>query len=720
MSSPECKSPLGMEDGRIKDSQITTTGVAKGTAAYGWQARLNRNIPKCAAWCVNVSGGSTKYSNYDQHIKIDLVKLTVITAIAIQPRHPCKGTEYVKDFKISYRKDTRSYWTFCREKEQSPNEAKIFQVNTNGTHRSSVVRHDLNDAFIARYIRVHPGYNKSNSACMRLELYGCPVEEVIVSYSMPVGQKTKNGKVDYKDTTYTGLITNGLYKNGTGILTDGKFGPVDAKSLKSEGWVGWNNTKSEYIDIIFEFSHVRKFKNVTLTVNVDKKRSHAVFDKSQIFFASTKDGLSGASFLEYCPHGYEAQDNPYNANMTLSLCENSAKFVKLRLYFGRVWLLITEISFNSVPVSTGQRKMLQDCSRNTTTVCAPSSLYTTTRNSTSNSTTRTTREYTTNSTITFVVIAVGFAVLIVILFIIVITCKRRRQASKLSSSVNTVEIQNETAQTVEESLNNERYSFGLVGSGIVGVVNHGLNHYSIPAECNRTQNEEFHTSPMSVFENLQNGGEISSDLCLCHGEPTSTCEETALYEEVIQILPPSEYVDLTINPQSERETDSVCSSGSSGYVFPENCSRVSPYEEVQIWPPLQYVEFKRNLPGTRRINSDHSSSCANPGNDSRASPYEEVKISPLSEYIELNRNLLGAREINTDQGLGCFNSAYSGRAPYEDVKISPLSGYTELDKNKQSQDRKNHEYQKLLKHGSGYVISLSTASTTTTSGDTHN
>ena len=174
---------------------------------------------------------------------------------------------------------------------------------------------------------------------------------VIVSYSMPVGQKTKNGKVEYKETNYTGVIINGFYKNGTGILTDGKFGPVDAKSKKlpqrGKGWMGWNNTIREYIDIVFEFSDVRKFKDVTLTVNVDKKRSHAVFNKSQIFFASTKDGLSGTSFLQYCPSGYEAQDNPYNANVTLSLCENTARFIKLRLYFGGIWLLITEISFNS-------------------------------------------------------------------------------------------------------------------------------------------------------------------------------------------------------------------------------------------------------------------------------------------------------------------------------------------------------------------------------------
>ena len=170
---------------------------------------------------------------------------------------------------------------------------------------------------------------------------------VILSYSMPVGQKTKGGKVSYKDTTYNGVIFNGFYKDGTGILTDGKFGPVHAKSLKGKGWVGWNSIKSQHINIIFEFSGVRKFKDVTLTVNIDKKRSNAVFNRSQIFFASTKDGFSNTSFLQYCPRGFQAQDNPYNADVTLSLCENTARFIKLRLYFGGIWLLITEISFNS-------------------------------------------------------------------------------------------------------------------------------------------------------------------------------------------------------------------------------------------------------------------------------------------------------------------------------------------------------------------------------------
>ena len=166
---------------------------------------------------------------------------------------------------------------------------------------------------------------------------------------MPVGQTIKNGKLTFNDTSYDGVIENDICKDGTGILTDGKFGPDDAKQEKGKGWVGWSSsfTNSSYIDITFKFSGVRKFKNVTLTVNVDKKRSYTVFERSEIFFASNSDGFSDTSFLQDCPKESENSGTPYSRNITLSLCENTARFIKLRLYFGGRWLLLTEISFNS-------------------------------------------------------------------------------------------------------------------------------------------------------------------------------------------------------------------------------------------------------------------------------------------------------------------------------------------------------------------------------------
>ena len=59
----------------------------------------------------------------------------------------------------------------------------------------------------------------------------------ILFYSLPVGQTVKNGKLTFSDTSYNGVITNGVYKDGTGILTDGKFGPDDANRINAkDGW----------------------------------------------------------------------------------------------------------------------------------------------------------------------------------------------------------------------------------------------------------------------------------------------------------------------------------------------------------------------------------------------------------------------------------------------------------------------------------------------------
>ena len=40
------------------------------------------------------------------------------------------------------------------------------------------IHYNLDQAILARYIRVHPGYDKGGiPVCMRLELYGCAPEE---------------------------------------------------------------------------------------------------------------------------------------------------------------------------------------------------------------------------------------------------------------------------------------------------------------------------------------------------------------------------------------------------------------------------------------------------------------------------------------------------------------------------------------------------------------
>jgi hypothetical protein len=111
----ECKSSLGMEDGRIKDSQINVTSFIR--TAYGKQARLRRNMPYWGAWCPNMTGMSMREGNYDQYIQIDLLNLTKITRIATQGREYNRGREWAKDYKLSYRKDGAA-WHYYQEKDE--------------------------------------------------------------------------------------------------------------------------------------------------------------------------------------------------------------------------------------------------------------------------------------------------------------------------------------------------------------------------------------------------------------------------------------------------------------------------------------------------------------------------------------------------------------------------------------------------------------------------
>ena len=54
----------------------------------------------------------------------------------------------------------------------------LFQIFQGNTDAFSVVQHSLDPAIMAKYIRVHPGYDTGTNVCMRLELYGCvPVIE---------------------------------------------------------------------------------------------------------------------------------------------------------------------------------------------------------------------------------------------------------------------------------------------------------------------------------------------------------------------------------------------------------------------------------------------------------------------------------------------------------------------------------------------------------------
>lgn len=155
--------------------------------------------------------------------------------------------------------------------------------------------------------------------------------------------------IKYEDTIYNGVVKNRILYDGTGLLTDGEIGPVNSTEYNGKGWVGWNRTFSEQdgVDITFEFNWLQKFNDVSIVININNEHGNVLFNNSRILFSPTAYGFSGSSALQYFPKQLQLQTLIGNVNVKLPLCGNIAKFVRIQLYPGRGWILLSEIKFNS-------------------------------------------------------------------------------------------------------------------------------------------------------------------------------------------------------------------------------------------------------------------------------------------------------------------------------------------------------------------------------------
>ncbi|KAK2554621.1 EGF-like repeat and discoidin I-like domain-containing protein 3, partial [Acropora cervicornis] len=152
-------SPVGLQSGAIKNSQITASSEANTNLA-AWLARLH-NVPKGGrkgAWC-------SRYNNYNQWIQVDFRKAMVLTGIAIQGRQDY--SQWMTAFYVRYSMDgvyfseIKNWWNA---------HVKTFTGNQD---RDSVQTRPFDPPIYARYVRIIPRGWKSH-ICMRFELYGSP------------------------------------------------------------------------------------------------------------------------------------------------------------------------------------------------------------------------------------------------------------------------------------------------------------------------------------------------------------------------------------------------------------------------------------------------------------------------------------------------------------------------------------------------------------------
>ncbi|XP_017890624.2 discoidin domain-containing receptor 2-like [Ceratina calcarata] len=200
----------------------------------------------------------------------------------------------------------------------------------------------------ASKVRFWPYSYHRRTVCMRVELYGCPWNDGIVSYSMPQGDK--RGNWEFFDATYDGYWDGQLLR-GLGQLTDGKIGPDNFKMGyydydRGQGWVGWrNDTRSGHpLEVKFEFDHVREFSAVHIYCNNQFTKDVQVFAEASIMFSV------GGKYYTGDPIVYSYMEDrifEHSRNISIKLHHRIGKFVKLRFSFASRWIMVSEVTFDS-------------------------------------------------------------------------------------------------------------------------------------------------------------------------------------------------------------------------------------------------------------------------------------------------------------------------------------------------------------------------------------
>uniref|UniRef100_W5N8Q8 Coagulation factor VIII n=1 Tax=Lepisosteus oculatus TaxID=7918 RepID=W5N8Q8_LEPOC len=164
--NPRCAQPLGMQTGRITDSQIISSGNYDD-----WKPGLAR---------LELSGSVNAWSGLDKTswIQVDLLKPTIIHGIRTQGARQRFSESFISQFVISHSLDGEVWKTY---KGNSTISEQIFGGNFDS---SSIKENYFSPPIIGRFIKLHP-VNFQKRPTLRMELIGCDLN----SCSLPLGME---------------------------------------------------------------------------------------------------------------------------------------------------------------------------------------------------------------------------------------------------------------------------------------------------------------------------------------------------------------------------------------------------------------------------------------------------------------------------------------------------------------------------------------------------
>ncbi|KAJ8925152.1 hypothetical protein NQ315_001337 [Exocentrus adspersus] len=340
-----CVSPLGMESGRIKDSAITASSAYDSASVGPHHGRL-RNDKNGGAWCPR----HMVSRDAKEHLEINLEEVHVVTGSRTQGRFGNgQGQEYAEEYMLEYWRPGLDRWT--RWKNRSGKELLPGNTNT-----FTIVDQKLDPPIIASKIRFLPYSDHVRTVCMRVELLGCRWADGLLSYNVPQGLR-RGPELDLTDRTYDGFEDNGQLTRGLGQLVDGQKGRDNFRmDLAGHGkgyeWVGWRNDTPGWaghpLELLFEFEKVRNFSAAHLHTNNLFTKDVQVFSHARAFFS-----INGHTFSPEPVHFSYMPDLvlEHSRNVTIKLHHRIGRYLKLQLYFASRWILLSEVSFDSVIVS---------------------------------------------------------------------------------------------------------------------------------------------------------------------------------------------------------------------------------------------------------------------------------------------------------------------------------------------------------------------------------
>uniref|UniRef100_A0A7N6BR77 receptor protein-tyrosine kinase n=1 Tax=Anabas testudineus TaxID=64144 RepID=A0A7N6BR77_ANATE len=345
-----CRYALGMEDNRIKDEAITASSQWYETTGpqYG---RFNSEEGD-GAWCPK---GQLEPSD-TQYLQVDLGRLTFLTVVGTQGRYARNsGNEYARAYRLNYSRDG-VLWKSWRNRLGNA----VIEGNKNAYQ--SVIN-DIHPPIITRYIRVIPVTKLSTTVCMRVELYGCLWDEGLISYSAPEGQLMQQPGhpiANFSDSTYDGVnerrrVTTLRNTNcGLGQLTDGVIGLdnfLQARQYhvwRGYDYLGWRNDSlgtQGHVEMEFVFDRQRNFTSMKVHSNNMFSQGVKIFSSVSCWF---KPRLIAAWEPEPVTFMTVLDDrNPSARYVTVPLNRRTAKSLRCRFYFADVWMMFSEVSFQS-------------------------------------------------------------------------------------------------------------------------------------------------------------------------------------------------------------------------------------------------------------------------------------------------------------------------------------------------------------------------------------